>query len=54
MIVQKEKELLEIKAKEYDKVDVIKVMAELEAKCKVLTDENEKLLKQKEQIEMNF
>ena len=43
-----------LKAKEYDKVDVIKKTVELEAKCKLLTDEKDTLLKQKEQIEMNF
>ena len=44
IIVQKDKELLEVKAKEYDNVDVHKKTAELEAQCKVLADEKDKLL----------
>jgi hypothetical protein len=43
LISSKDKELLEIKAKEYDKVDVIKAQAESEGKIKFLNNENERL-----------
>jgi len=36
-----------MKAKEYDKVDVLKKAAELEAKCKYLNVDNETLSKER-------
>jgi len=41
IISQKDQELIAIKAHEYDKVDIIKQVAELECKIRVATDELE-------------
>lgn len=54
IIIQKDKEILSVKAKEYDKVDIIKKVAELEGRIKALTHENEKYLQQKATDELNY
>jgi len=43
LITQKDTELLTVKAQEYDKVDIIKTLAEMEAKYKLLNDEKDML-----------
>ena len=43
-----------VKAKEYDKVDIIKKVAELEGKNRAMMQENDKHLHQKSVDELNF
>ena len=50
-VTRKEREVVQVKAAEYDKVDVIKRIAELEAKNNVLTDEKDHLFAQRNEIE---
>lgn len=47
-----EKQLTLIKAKEYDKVDVLKKAAELEAKIKYLQVDNENLVKERNNLDI--
>ena len=43
IVMSKDKEIMQIKAHEYDKVDIIKELAAFEGKNKSLTEENDRL-----------
>lgn len=47
-----DKQLIMIKAKEYDKVDLLKRVAELESKLKFLQVDNETLVKERNNLDI--
>ena len=54
MIASKDNELMHVKAQEYDKIDMIKKVAELEANIRKIEDEKKKLKQDKDEMQTKF
>ena len=53
IVTEKDREIMTIKAHEYDKVDIIKAQAESEGKIKFLSEETDRLKSQVSQLEVH-